>query len=62
LELVAMSHEVIQAPTRPRAFQGRDAASSAGRPLPIGFGLLIAAGISAGLWVGIIQLGARLLG
>ena len=40
----------------------RAAASKSGRPLPLGFGLLIAAGVSVGLWAGVIQLGMRLLG
>lgn len=33
-----------------------------GRPLPRGIGLLIGAGISIGLWIGLFELGAWLLG
>ena len=37
-------------------------AARSNRPLPIGFGLLIGAGVSVGLWIGIFELGAWLLG
>ena len=40
----------------------RAAVSRPSRPIPLGFGLLIAGGVSIGLWVGLFRLGAGLLG
>jgi hypothetical protein len=62
LELAAMPRGTIQVQSGPATYTGRADAGRGSRPLPLGFSLLIAAGISVGLWAGLIQLGMRLLG
>jgi hypothetical protein len=56
-----MPRGTIQVQSLSASITERPAARRIGRPLPPGFGLLIAGGVSAGLWAGLIQLGMRLL-
>lgn len=54
-----MSGAVVQ---RSRSLDGVARAVGRSRPLPRGYGLLVAAGVSLALWAGIFWLVARLIG